>query len=288
VKLGLSLLVALASYRLVEQPVRRGALRGRVGPASALGATVVAAALLLAATTGAVTVGGGDDEPEQATRLVDGPVLMVVGDSVARSLVTPIVRDPGRYGVNAVNQTYLGCTEMGDRHQVVNFGGQRVDPRSCGDRPRLPGRPAPDAVVLYLGARPNDAIDLDGETIRACDPRYDAILRQETLELLAAVNPRGLPSVVLTIPRSGRYAIPVAGAEERIACANRALADVVAAVPGAHLLDTDALVCPDPGPCREELGGGPLRSDGVHYDEGPGAQAVADWVVARVRELTGV
>lgn len=288
VKLALSLAAALASYRLVEQPIRHGALRGKVGAAAAGGGMAVVAVLLVASTTGAVAPTGEGSEVGQPTRLVDGPAVMFVGDSVALSVVTPVVRDPARFGVNPINQARIGCTKVGEDHEMMNFAGQPIDPPACAEAPRVEGLPDPDAVFLYLGARPNDWIEVDGEFVRACDPRYDDVYRSETIEMLRALTPGGVPSVVATIPRSGRYAIPVEGAEERIACVNRVLRDVVAAVPGAHLLDMDALVCPEPGPCREELGGDPLRSDGVHYDDGPGGARAAEWVVARIRELADV
>lgn len=97
----------------------------------------------------------------------------------------------------------------------------------------------------------------------------------------------GIPSVVATIPPSGRFAIPVEGADERIDCSNTVVADVVDSTPSAHLLAMEDLVCPD-GDCREEIDGAPLRSDGVHYDDGPGGALATEWVVARVAEATGV
>jgi hypothetical protein len=97
----------------------------------------------------------------------------------------------------------------------------------------------------------------------------------------------GIPSVLATIPPSGRFAIPVDGADERIDCANTVVAEVVDSTPGANLLAMEELLCPD-GDCREEIDGAPLRSDGVHYDDGPGGALVTEWVVAHVAEATGV
>jgi hypothetical protein len=60
-------------------------------------------------------------------------------------------------------------------------------------------------------------------------------------------------------------------------------------VPNGELLDMNDLVCPDgPGTCVEELGGDPIRSDGLHYDDGPGGARVADWAVERALELAGL
>lgn len=288
VKLALSVVAALVSYWVVEQPIRRGALPGWRGGAAALGGTAVAGVLVVASTTGAATVAGQSGPVGQASVVVEGPTVLVVGDSVALSVVTPIVRDPRVYGVNPINAARIGCTVLAEDHEMVNFAGQPIDLASCFDEPRVEGRPDPDAVFLYLGARPNDYITVEGRHIRACDPGYDRILRAEVAELLRSLAPGGRPSVVATIPRSGEHSIPVEGAEERIVCANDVLRQVVDDVPGAHLLDMDALVCPDPGPCREELEGHPIRSDGVHYDDGPGGRLVTEWVLDRVLELTGL
>jgi len=42
-------------------------------------------------------------------------------------------------------------------------------------------------------------------------------------------------------------------------------------------------LCPDSGPCREQIDGVKVRDDGLHY--GPGAKVVAKWLAPQFREL---
>jgi hypothetical protein len=96
--------------------------------------------------------------------------------------------------------------------------------------------------------------------------------------------------VVGTIVAGGANALKEEGSEARTACVNRVLADLVHDLPNGHLVDLADLVCPDgPGrPCREELGGVPIRTDGLHYDPGEGGARVADWVVRKALAEAGL
>jgi peptidoglycan/LPS O-acetylase OafA/YrhL len=292
VKLGLSLAVAVASYVVVEQPVRRGALRGRAGIGVALGGMAVAGLLVVVSTTGAIAVPGEGDVVGQAdTEVAGAPTVLFVGDSVAQSLVRPVVADPDRYGVNPVNRTRPGCSVVTQGRKATNFAGVPSQPAAClADPADTVRRAHPDVVLVLLGARPNDYIQApDGRWVRACDPAFDRAYRESTRSFLRELGSSGATLVVGTVLRSGANALPVEGAEERIACVDRVLAALADEVPNGELLDLNDLVCPDgPGTCVEELGGDPIRSDGLHYDDGPGGARVADWAVERALELAGL
>ncbi len=288
-KLSLSLLLTLVSYAVIERPIRRGALPGWKGATVVAVAVPVVAVALLVGTRGAVDVPGEGSEVGQTEVVVaDAPTVLFTGDSVALSVVTPIVRDPERYGINPLNAARPGCAQVAQGRPAQDWVGNEAHPPPCASA--LDGATEePDAVFLYIGARPNDAVQVDGDWVQACDPRFDAAYREAMIGLLREATGDGArPSVVATIPPSGRYAIPVEGAQERIDCVNVQMAAVVEAVPNAHLLAMADLVCPDGPPCREELDGDPIRSDGLHYDDGPGGARVADWVVEQIATLTGI
>ncbi|MGI8710696.1 MAG: acyltransferase family protein [Acidimicrobiales bacterium] len=285
VKLGASLLVAVASYHLVESPIRRGVIRGRPALVGALAGVVVAALLVVVSTAGAVEVADGSASVGQATKSVQGaPVVLFAGDSVAQSVVRPVVADPDRYGVNPVNRTVPGCSIVGQHHEVHSFAGGTLAPAPCYSDASELASIDPDAVFVLLGTRPNDFINAGGASVRACDPAFDQAYRTSTRRALETLRSSGAPVVIGTVLRSGAQAIPVEGSEERISCVDRIIEQLARALPGVHVLDMNELVCPN-DPCREEIGGSPIRSDGLHFDNGPGGAAVTGWVVRQVLKV---
>ncbi|HEU5153014.1 MAG TPA: acyltransferase family protein [Iamia sp.] len=292
-KLSLSLLAALVSYRLVERPIRRGALAGRVGLGAALGGVAVTAVIIVVATAGAVDAPEGPEtggEVEQAQEVVAGaPTVLIAGDSVGLSIADQVVRDPERYGVNPINAAVPGCSQVAQGRQAKSFVGQEWSPIACVPNPVTESDPDAQAVLLYVGARPNDFIVVDGQEVRACDPAFDRVYVEVHTEMLRTLTDGGtLPSAVAQIPRSGEFALPAEGADERIACVNRLIEEVAAAVPNAHVINTGAFVCPGESGCREEIDGEPLRSDGVHYDQNEAGARVTDWIIAQLLDLTGL
>lgn len=292
-KVVLSVVAAIASYVVLEQPIRHGAFRGWAGGALAAGGMAVAAVAILWGTAGAVDVPDNSSMVGQPdVHLVEAPTMAFVGDSVAQSIARPVVEDPGRYGVNPVNLTRPGCSIVTQGRKATNFGGVPAQPAPCLEDPAAAMREAkPDVVFLLLGARPNDFIQApDGAWVRACDPRFDEAYRSSTRAVVQALGAGGRPVVLGTIVAGGRNALVIEGAEERSACVNKILQGLADELPNGHLVDLSALVCPDgPGhPCREDLDGAPIRTDGLHYDAGEGGARVADWVVARSLEAAGL
>ncbi|HEX7134591.1 MAG TPA: acyltransferase family protein [Iamia sp.] len=289
-KLGLSLLAAVASYWLVERPIRRGALKGWVGLGSAVGAVAVVAVIIVTATAGAVDAPDESAEVGQTNQVVPGaPYVMIAGDSVGLSLAGQLVKDPARYGINPVNATVPACSQVAQGHRAKNFVGEVWSPIACVPNPVTEADPEVQAVLLYVGARPNDFIEVDGQDVRACDPPFDQAYVEAHTEMLRLLTHDGaVPSAIAQIPRSGEFALPAEGADERIACVNRAIEQVAAAVPNAHVIDTGAFVCPSATGCVEELAGVPMRSDGVHYDDNEAGALVTEHIVDQLLALTGL
>jgi peptidoglycan/LPS O-acetylase OafA/YrhL len=289
-KLGLSLLAAVVSYVLVERPIRRGALKGWVGLGSALGGVAVVAVVIVAATAGAVDAPDETAEVGQSDTVVVGaPYVMIAGDSVGLSIAGQVVKDPARYGVNPVNATVPGCSQVAQGRTAKSFVGEEWSPIACIPNPVTEADPEVQAVLLYVGARPNDFIEVDGQDVRACDPAFDRVYVEVQSAMLRSLTHDGaVPSAVAQIPRSGEFALPAEGADERIACVNRLIEEVAAAVPNAHVIRTGDFVCPGETGCVEELAGAPLRSDGVHYDDTEAGAQVADFVIGQLLDLTGL
>ncbi|MCB0972688.1 MAG: SGNH/GDSL hydrolase family protein, partial [Acidimicrobiales bacterium] len=279
-KLGLSLLAAVVSYVVVEQPVRRGWPHGRVAPALGAFGMMVAATALVVGTRGALPPAPSAPTDGLPPHVAGAPVVWVAGDSVALSLAANLHDDPARFGVNPLERTQLGCTVVGADRPMRSFAGDPIAPPPCATR-ALEGIDAvrPDVVVLWVGSRPNDAIEVDGRWVRACDPAFDDAHREATAELARRLQASGAQVVISTVLRSGARSLPVAGSEERIACVNRAIGEAADLVEGAVVIDPNELLCPDDAPCVESLAGGPVRSDGLHLDRGPGGAQVAAWMI---------
>jgi len=287
-KLVLSLVVAVASYLLIEQPVRTGRLpRPAQLPAAGAAAVAVLAVVTVATRTSVTGPATGDVADTAAVDVRGAPTLLLIGDSVAESVARPIIADPTAFGVNPTNRTRAGCSEVATDVTVISFAGVELDPHPppCGDQITDAELRAldPDLVYVQMGARPNDFLVLDGESVRACTPAYDDVYRRRIGDLLDRLGAGGARVGLVNLPHSGETSLPVEGSEERIDCVNRLVDELVAERPFARVLDLDGFLCPEgPGSCREEIDGATIRSDGLHLDPGPGGVAVSRWLVDRL------
>jgi peptidoglycan/LPS O-acetylase OafA/YrhL len=283
-RLAVSLAIAVASYWLVEQPIRRGALRGRLGALALPASMATAAVLVVAATVGAVAPQGGLGAPTvAAVRLPGAPTVMVVGDSVAFSLVEPIARDPEGFGVNPINATWLGCSIVAEHHDRRQFGDDGLQERNlCTERMIDTARSRqPDVVISLIGHRPGYDLRLDGGWVRACQPAFDAEYTATNERFLRGLAGSGATVVAVTIayPAADAPFMPP-GINDLTDCANDALARAVDHVPGVQLLDLNTFVCPRQD-CLTEIDGEPVRTDGLHFDQGPAGRRVAEWLLGQ-------
>ena len=290
VRLLASLAVAVASFYVIERPIRHGqAARGRRGGFMVVGGMAVALAAILVSTRGAVDPSVATAPVGQVQAVVPGrPKMLFVGDSIAMSLVRNVVKDPKLFGVNPIDQTIQGCFVITKGHKYINFAGQPRTPALCAPEPeQLVAKERPDLVFALVGARPNDYIEVDGEYVQACSPAFDRVYYDLNRAWIRGLGSSGAKVVLGTIASPGANAIRAAGAAERTECANRIIRRIADEDPNVTLLDMNEVVCPD-GRCIEEIGGDVIRTDGTHYDDGPGGAKVAQWVVKESLARTGV
>ena len=291
IKLVLSLGAALLSYEFIERPIRRGAIHKPFGTFAAFGGIYVAAVLIFVSTLGAVAAPGPANIDGQAkVKVAGGPVVVFAGDSVSLSLVGRVAADPVRFGINPINRALIGCSiaYAGVPHRNFN-GSPGTTPPSCADAAVKDLQAAHPAAVFFLtGARPNDFAVIDGASVRACDPAFDERYQSLLEDLVHKLGATGAPVVLGTVPHSGANATNVEGAETRIDCMAKDVRAVAAAVPGTEVVDVNAFLCPDGKTCTETLDGGPVRSEGLHFDAGPGGDAVADWYVQHILSAAGL
>jgi len=290
-RVAASVLVAVLSYRLVERPIRKGAIRGpravKVLPLS----MATAALLLVVATLGAVPPGAQLRGSAVASVHVAGaPTVMFVGDSVALSLVRPVARDPEAFDVNPIDGTAIGCSVVAEGHRSRSLGDAAVpQPVRCTERMVDAVRRAhPDLVVMLVGHRPGYELRIDGRWVRACDPAFDAAFTAANRRFLDGLAAAGAPVVAVAVPYPDPDApFMPAGMDDMVDCINQALARAVDQVAGTRLLDLNELVCPR-RTCIAEIDGSPIRTDGLHFDQGPGGRRVVHWLLRRALALAPV
>ncbi|HEY1738491.1 MAG TPA: acyltransferase family protein [Acidimicrobiia bacterium] len=169
VRLGATIAVAIASYVLIEQPIRTGRfIRGRVRwialPAGLLVASVAASAV--AATTTAPVIDFAPAAPlaippaprrnpaPSASR--DSPQrVLIVGDSVALTLGRGIERWGAAHGMQVENEGQLGCGLLNGAEVRGYWGVETRNADPCRQVPLWQQRIAtfrPDVVVVLFGA----------------------------------------------------------------------------------------------------------------------------------------
>lgn len=306
-----TLLVATASFYLVEQPIRqRRFLRtwraALATPASALAAFL---AVVLATTSmaqaappsrfiahlKATTV---SSEPKQP------PVkVLLVGDSVAVTLGWGLSIAAPSYGVDLYDKGILGCgVAMG---QPVRMHG-RVEGvvSACETVPGAVGWPTkwrrwinkikPNVVVLLAGRW--EVLDRvhDGRWMHLGEPAYDQYIKAQLELAYSVMTSRGAHAVFLTAPcyDSGEQPNGQPWPEDspaRLDEYNKLLREVAAQHrSNATVINLDGLVCPG-GKFKFDFHGYPLRTpDGVHFTtttNPPGGELLAPYLLPEIAKL---
>ena len=300
-RIAVTLAIAAASYHWLEMPVRRGRIRALRGAPAALAGVAVAAASIAIATRGAVPgstaeVRAGDVAPSASSRLD----VLVIGDSVAQSLVLAIDQVARERGLRARTEADLGCSVLSSPQIRLEDGVVMQLSRCSALRHQWIRSIAeqPNVVVIFEGWHGQAERWVDESWLAPCDPRFDARFGQALETLLRQLDERGIRPVILA---AAAPAVPLLAANrsewreksdaklarsfaKRVDCLNRVREDV-GARHGALLLRLNDLVCPG-GRCLDDEGIAPMRPDGVHF--GPiSAVDAANWLFDRLAPLLG-
>jgi peptidoglycan/LPS O-acetylase OafA/YrhL len=281
--------IAALSARLVEMPIRRGALPARRALVAIPSAVAVSLALVAVSTVPASPVAGppaGHRVPALTTSRVHrtGPPVKVllVGDSMAGSLGASLAPEASDYGVRIINEGHPGCAVSTD--SVFRFLLYTNPPGS----PCALGKPAalldqwqqwvdryrPD-VVVYLGRVDLMNQDYDGSWTSIGDPAFDTFLQSQLGRGVAILGSRGARVVLMTSPyydstvQGGGVAVPE-DAPGRVTVDDRILAAVTSAHPGVTLFPLGKVVTPT-GRYQQDVDGVDMRcDDGVHFSADAG------------------
>ena len=288
IQTAITLALAGASYRIIEQPVRRGALTSiqwrRLTPAIAIALVL----LLVAGTDGArtspaSTLGQTAILSAARTRRNAPPGarrILIVGDSVAWAIGPAFEQVHTDPPLAVVDAGIIGC----------DFPPQITTPPAPTPRGIIERRPChprwearvvdgfrPDVVLWIVSDTANGAPRYHDRVLERCEDPYDSLYEQSLRKEISRLGAHGA-QVVITTEAYAR--ILWAANSDRIADCNNQLRRRVADETGAQLVDLFSYICPG-GQCRVKQDGVTLRQDGQHY-AGPGGKIVASWLLDQV------
>jgi hypothetical protein len=286
-QISVTLALAIASYRFIEQPIRHGALRAprlrKLTPAVALALVVTT----FAATTGAAQVQLVSVTPNQwvffataARRAapVGEPRVMVVGDSVAAYIGREMRDMRSAPPVAVFDQATSGCVyprQVTSEEFDLSDGGTHERPTVACDmswQSRVLRAFQPQLTFLIV-ASPANRVAYRGRWIHPCSQPYDSLFEQDVRDEIQRIRASGSRVAVTT---TAYAANDFARTDRDTDCNNRLLGHAARAT-GAQLVDLFHYICPD-GKCRTKLHGVMLRPDGLHY-QGRGGQLVSRWLL---------
>lgn len=293
-RVAVTLAIALASYAVVEHPIRRGAFSPptlrRITPV--ITSAVVFA--LVATTTGFKTPASASGQ--QAERVDDvlqvaaaAPPqtqrVLVVGNSVAYFLADEgfkaIAPNPPIVVLDGALPSCIfpaGVTRVRNELQQVE---QRDIPPCTTYWADDVARFQPDLVVFALGDFGDGAWEHDGRWIEPCTAEFDDWYRDGLRAAVATLGSSGGRVALTTAAYSYGLFGPSRFAKDD--CVNDATRSVAAESPNTVLVDLARYVCPTRDTCQDEIDGVALRpDDGVHY-RGRSAQLIAGWMLDQAR-----
>jgi peptidoglycan/LPS O-acetylase OafA/YrhL len=304
VRTAVTLVLALASFVLVEEPVRRRLVfRG--------GQAQVAFGAAVAVTAAAVVVGTAPvrtaplptvvaiGPPPAASRAAEAPAgrrpaapvhrrhspprVAVFGDSVALSLTENL---PAHPGLEVIDHAVLGCGVV--RGGPLRWTGKLMDPpphcagwrASWASRVR---REDPDVAVFLVGRwEVMDRVH-DGRWTSVLDPSFARYLASELDRAVAVASARGARVVLCTAPYYRRGSQPDGrrwpeDEPARVDRWNAVVRQVAARHPGTvRLVELGERVGPT-GDYSVVVDGVRVRSDGVHFST-DGSRWLAPWLL---------
>ncbi|MEO6598780.1 MAG: acyltransferase family protein [Polyangiaceae bacterium] len=267
--------IAIASYRFLEQPIRRNGVPFS-RPLYIVPAAVALAVFLVVHSTYAE--GRPVAQPLTAPELPPSPPEVVrfrismFGDSTANSLGWSLrtlhqpgiaVELMGRDGCNMLEDTCRGETwvqQVRELHPNISF--------------------------VYLAGVFLYGFHVKGDWHTACSADWDAKLQRVLERRFGELQHESGVVFTATVPYPvGPYENDSHDREEfhhRTDCINAVIRTAVTAVPGVRLVDLGAYLCPA-GICQQDIGGRePIRPDGVHFSI-DSSKALARWVFGELQ-----
>jgi peptidoglycan/LPS O-acetylase OafA/YrhL len=292
-RLAVTVGAATLSYYLVEQPIRRGVLRGWRGRIAVPTAFATAGLVLVVATVGATaaTPLGQVQAGQKLTGTPTPPALesgsaagrnvaagapsriLLVGDSVPYTLLPGLRPVAAGQGVSVGTALVAGCGVVGG---VATYYDGRVPPHAEGceqlvddyERAAL-DRDRPDIVVWMSTWEVNDRI-VNGERIKFGGAGWDAMLLDKINQAARRLTAGGAHLVITTMaPRGPNDLVGPSDSAEtsRYVRVNDLYRQYAREHPDTvSVVDFAGAVCPGGPPCPRTVDGINLRPlDGLHF-----------------------
>jgi hypothetical protein len=320
VRLGGTLAVAILSYHLIEQPIRRGVLGRRLPRLAPAAVTLTAVATMVAVIAIGTTppppapalaaappvviepprlakqpaATGPTENPVEAhddlTEQPREPRVTFFGDSVSWVIGTYLPAHPGLWtSVRAIQgcgiATLPDILEQGTPH--TNYPGCTSWARRW---QRGVDRDRPDVAVLELNRWELMDRRYQGTYQHVGEPGYDAYLTAQLTTAIDIAGSRGAAVVLLTAAYTHRAERPDGSLypedqPQRVNAWNNLLRTVAAQHPAqVSVLDIDPLVCPG-GKFTWSIGGMRVRSDGLHYTPEAVQRIIAPWLLPKLARI---
>jgi peptidoglycan/LPS O-acetylase OafA/YrhL len=322
-RLGTTFAFATLSYYLVEQPIRRGALRGLRAQLAALVAFATVGFVVVATTTGAVGLPaflGGTatgfvptlcpapvpkvlHDAEQTRRRLAGDAnevsvplrITVVGDSWACSLLPGLDAVAARDGASVSNAAVLGCGVVADA--VVPIHGvppptwtRRCRPLVRETEARVLGQAQPD-IVLWDSIWELFDHRVGGQIARFGTPAGDQLLLNRMEQALPRLTHNGARLVILTaVPIPVEFTFWRGPKGDLDDSKRKHLNEVARTFASRHpdqvsVIDLTPILCPGGPPCHRVVNGIDARPiDGSHFGT-DGATMIARWLMPQLAQL---
>ncbi|HKA94066.1 MAG TPA: acyltransferase family protein [Acidimicrobiia bacterium] len=300
-RVGLTFAFATASFYLVEQPIRRGALRGRWAMAISPTAFVATGVVVVIATAGAQPLptylrNGPEQLTSRAEQLpkpeaqpappptaalaapVGAPTapppkrIMLVGDSVAESLLDGLRESAAEQGVQVYPASVPGCGVIGG--QPIDLNGTPFKWSATCEREvpkyqtaRL-AQVRPDVVVWLSGWDRDDRV-VDGQNVTTTTMTGRFVFARLIDEAASRLTSTGARLVMMTVaPPSPSDSYPDPPKDPKFDYMNRMLRDYARAhTDHTSVVDLARLLCPNGQPCPDSVSGvRPRPRDGNHFE----------------------
>ena len=275
-RFALTFAIAIASYRFLEQPIRKhGVPFSR--PLYIVPAAVALSVFLVVHATHAE----GRGEPKAPSAQLPSSTsasefvrfrIAVFGDSTANSLGWSLRNLHGQ-GVAVELMGKDGCNMLEDTCQGSRWVEQLRTLH-------------PNASIVYLAGVFLYGFHVNGDWHTACRPDWDAKLGRVLVLRLAELAHEGGLVFTATVPYPvGPYENDSSDRREfhaRVDCINAVIRESAASVPGVRVLDIGKRLCPD-GVCQQDVGASELvRPDGVHFSI-DASKGLAHWIYEELR-----
>jgi peptidoglycan/LPS O-acetylase OafA/YrhL len=281
-RVGVTLLVATASFYLVERPIRHGlVLRGARAIVITTVSVVATVSVIVATSLAAAAPTAGALPPQPPFH--DPVRALIIGDSTALTLGIAIAPWTHLYDVNESDQATLGCGVTVSDAQIEHGVAIptnwpcRTDPGAHPTIFEMWQRDVaafrPDVVAILAGRWETHNVLRGGRLLNLTQPGFQADVAAGLTRAVRIASSHGARVVLLTAPCASSGERPDGqpwpeDSPARLATYNAIVANVAHRT-GATLLDLHAMVCPD-GTYQQVIDGVTVRSpDGVHFAVGP-------------------